>query len=663
MAEAVTAPALAPSFTGELDMRRILTQGLLAGLTGVFVAIIGMVESFSERSVVDPVIDLGYLALVWLPTVFGYQATYRATLEGMETPRTGVHNVIGGAITGLVSGLVMGLLLLLIDNAELRDIFPNVTPGLFELLTFDNGLGFGILAMLAAGTALGALGGALHLMSSRLRNAFVAAFIWIVIIGLLEVIIGQITNEIGLGFLDDAIYSGERGLTWGAALFVGIAAFAIAYAVGGRQSVRSRVATLPPEQRRLIGLSAAVVLVALGFLLPTILGSFLNEILSTVGLFLLLGLGLNIVVGFAGLLDLGYVAFFAVGAYTTAVLTSPSSPSFSPELTFWVAIPFVILAAAIAGIFVGTPVIRMRGDYLAIVTLGFGEIARVLFLSDASAPVFGGAQGILSIPSITIWRGWAKWGLLLLAVGLEIGVYLWAKRRPKADLDEHGRRARFWGIVGLQIGVLAALWLYWEVAQDEGPIVILGTNTQAIFYFILVFVILAAYVSWRLQDSRTGRAWMAMREDEQVAEVMGINIVTTKLLAFVIGAILASFGGALFAVKIGSIFPNSFALIVSILVLVLIIVGGMGNIPGVAIGALVLIGILGGPTQAGLLREFEGFKLLIYGSLLIFMMLKRPEGLLPSSRRAQELHQEEFLQDEWLKQQASGDTEEAEEKV
>ncbi len=269
------------------------------------------------------------------------------------------------------------------------------------------------------------------------------------------------------------------------------------------------------------------------------------------------------------------------------MLTSPGSPQFSPELTFWLAIPFVILAATAAGIFVGTPVIRMRGDYLAIVTLGFGEIARILFLSDWFKPVFGGAQGILQIPSIEL-----------------------------------------------------------------GPVTIRGTNTQAIFYMIFAFVLVAAYVSWRLQDSRIGRAWMAMREDEHVAEAMGINIVTTKLLAFVIGAIIASFGGALFAVKIGSIFPNSFALIVSIIVLVLIIVGGMGNIPGVAIGAFVLIGVLGGPTQPGLLREFEEYKLLLYGALLVYMMLKRPEGLLPSTRRAQELHQEEFLQDAWLKTQA-----------
>src|SRR5690554_4225958 len=168
------------------------------------------------------------------------------------------------------------------------------------------------------------------------------------------------------------------------------------------------------------------------------------------------------------------------------------------------------------------------------------------------------------------------------------------------------------------------------------------------FRIILVFVALAAFVSWRLRDSRVGRAWMAIREDEQIAQQMGINIVTTKLLAFVMGAMLASLGGALFAVKLGSIYPHSFEIMQSIIILVVVIVGGMGSIKGVMIGALVLIGVLGGPTQPGLLREFGEYKLLVYGVLLIWMMLKRPEGLWPEARRAKELHQEEMLQDAWL---------------
>jgi branched-chain amino acid transport system permease protein len=288
-----------------------------------------------------------------------------------------------------------------------------------------------------------------------------------------------------------------------------------------------------------------------------------------------MALGLNIVVGYAGLLDLGYVAFFAVGAYTAAILTSPQSPAFTPQLALIAALPFVVLAAAIAGIMVATPVIRMRGDYLAIVTLGFGEIARILLNSEWLSPYFGGAQGITNIPD-------------------------------------------------LQLGPF-----HFNTPQDY-------------FYPIFLFVIIAAYITLALQNSRWGRAWMAMREDESVAEAMGINIVTAKLSAFVVGAILASFGGALYGAQIGSVFPHSFDIVVSITILVIIIVGGMGSVPGVALGAVVLI------VLPNLLREFSEYQFLFYGVLLIAMMLKRPEGFIPSKRRAQELHQEEVAQDSWL---------------
>ncbi len=347
---------------------------------------------------------------------------------------------------------------------------------------------------------------------------------------------------------------------------------------------------LDPEVRfRKNAIAMGVTILAVIFL-PMILGGLTNELLANVGLFVLMGLGLNIVVGSAGLLDLGYVAFFAVGAYTTAVLTSAQSPFWTPELTLdflswegWLILATVIIMASIAGVLVGTPVIRLRGDYLAIVTLGFGEIVRVLFLSDFLAPYFGGAQGITNVPS-------------------------------------------------------AAL----------GAIAIKGTSSQAMFYLISVFVAVAIYVAWRLQKTRTGRAWTALREDEDVAEAMGINTTQIKLQAFVIGAIFAAISGMIFAVKVGSIFPSSFKLLVSIIILVIVIVGGMGSIPGVIVGAVVLIGVLGGPTQPGLLQEFGEFKLLVYGALLVIMMLKRPEGLWPSIRRQRELHLEEMSQDAWL---------------
>ena len=175
-----------------------------------------------------------------------------------------------------------------------------------------------------------------------------------------------------------------------------------------------------------------------------------------------------------------------------------------------------------------------------------------------------------------------------------------------------------------------------------------GVGPEGVLYFALVFVLLAGWISWSLQESRIGRAWTALREDETVAAAMGINIVRAKLNAFIVGAILAGFAGALFAAKLGSVFPSSFELLVSIIILVVVIVGGMGNIPGVAVGAVVLIGVLGGPNLPGLLAEFAEFKLLIYGALLVFMMLRRPEGLLPSVRRSRELHADELTQDAWL---------------
>ncbi|MDQ4034420.1 MAG: ABC transporter ATP-binding protein [Chloroflexota bacterium] len=328
---------------------------------------------------------------------------------------------------------------------------------------------------------------------------------------------------------------------------------------------------MPAGRQRTAKLLVYAALVGLLLLLPLIVGQRLSEVVGTVGLYVLLGLGLNIVVGFAGLLDLGYVAFYAVGAYTTAVLTSPASPAFSPELPFFGALPFVIIAAAMIGLFVGAPVLRLRGDYLAIVTLGFGEIAREIFKSAWAQPVTGGAQGILSIPAPMPF----------------------------------------------------------------------GRDPQSIYYPILFFCILAAVAATSLASSRVGRAWNAMREDESVAEATGVNTTNYKLLAFGLGAAFGCVSGALFAAKIGVIFADSFNILVSINALALIILGGMGNIAGVVVGALVLVGL------PEFLREFAEYRLLIYGAVLVVMMLLRPEGLLPSRQRSAELHEYESDEEQY----------------
>jgi branched-chain amino acid transport system permease protein len=485
----------------------------------------------------------------------------------------------------------------------------------------------------------------------------------------LELVVGDILRSAGLRTVDRFLYAPSRGLTVVGALILCAIVLALRIALRGRGTkVAVRYRAMPSERRTRAMFVGALVALGVSAFLPSLFGTFFNDVLANAGLFVLLALGLNIVIGYAGLLDLGYVAFFAVGSYTTAVLTSPRSPKLAPEMSFFEALPWVLLMALIAGLVIGTPVIRMRGDYLAIVTLGFGEIARIIFLSGWLKGIFGGAQGILQISPLEPGQPTSginvHFGYVLAAAGLVafvIGFLKWREAvavrsgqvAPQPGTDSATGRA------GLYLGLGAVATVTGVAFPEMGTWAIVGIDPPAMFRIILVFVAIAAFVSWRLRDSRVGRAWMAVREDEQIAQSMGINIVTTKLLAFVMGAMLASFGGALFAVKIGTIFPNSFEIVQSIIILVVVIVGGMGSIQGVVLGAVVLIGVLGGPTQPGLLREFGEYKLLIYGVILVWMMLNRPEGLWPEARRAQELHQDEMLQDAWLRSQGVGDEAEA----
>jgi branched-chain amino acid transport system permease protein len=352
----------------------------------------------------------------------------------------------------------------------------------------------------------------------------------------------------------------------GALILFAVAAGLSAVLRGRRGGVRAWTAARPPRQRRALSLAGLVLAVVVALLLPVAGGLFISQVLVLVGLYILMGLGLNLEVGFAGLLDLGFVAFFAIGAYTVGLLTSTGEHAIA-HLSFWAAVPIALVASLIAGFLFGLPILRIRGDYLAIATLGFGEIIRLLFLSDALRPWFGGSQGVLGIPKPTI------------------GSFEFA-----------------------------------------GP--------MQLYYVTLVASGLVAFVAMRLRDSRLGRAWMALREDEDVAEAMGINLVNVKLLAYGIGGAFAGMGGAIFAVMLGSIFPHSFNLIISVNVLALIIVGGMGSLPGVVVGSLFLVGL------PELLREFSDFRFLIYGAVLVLMMQLRPEGLWPSAAQQRELHEE-----------------------
>ena len=595
MSATMTSPSAATyrPRVSDQDWRRIATWGGLCALFLILVSLIGMPVGLDRRILIHPVLSLGYLSLLWIPLVLGYVVSKHVVLEGMAAPEPGARDLVTGLVTGAIGGVGLAVLLLGIDNFNIRDPLVNWSPQLLSLLTYERGLGFGAVACIAICAFLGLVGSSIHVVPATVRRVVSFAAYGLLLFSVLESAISDLSEGFGLEWLTDIMFAKRGGLTLISSVVLAVLLGVLSVVFGGRvKSATIRYRELEGLERQRASTILFVVVAALCIVLPLFLGTIMNELLANVGLFLLLALGLNIVVGLAGILDLGYVAFFAVGGYTTAVLTSADSPFFAPELHFGITLVIVVVIAGITGLVIGAPVIRMRGDYLAIVTLGFGEIIRLLFMSDWLKPYFGGAQGITNVPGV-----------------------------------------------------------------DLGFATIKGTDPRSVFYLVLVFCALAIYISWRLQVSRLGRAWMAIREDEKVAEAMGINTVNTKLLAFVVGAILASFSGAILVAKVGSVFPNSFMILVSIIILVVVIVGGMGNILGVIVGSFVLIGVLGGPRQPGLLQEFQTFKLLIYGALLVFMMLKRPEGLVPSARRSQELHQEEFLQDVWLK----GEDHEAEE--
>ena len=306
-------------------------------------------------------------------------------------------------------------------------------------------------------------------------------------------------------------------------------------------------------------------------------------------LYILLALGLNIVVGFAGLLDLGYIAFYAVGAYTYALL---ASPHFNLHLPFWVILPAGAALAALFGLLLGAPTLKLRGDYLAIVTLGFGEIVRI-FLNNLSRPVnlTNGPQGVAGIDPFRI-------------DGFDF--------------------AQYQMLLGLQF---------------SGPI--------KYYYLLLAVVIAVIVINLRLQNSRIGRAWEAIREDEIAASAMGINTRNVKLLAFAMGASFGGLAGGMFSAMQAFISPESFVLVESIMVVSMVVLGGMGNIWGVILGALLLSFVpeilrwTVEPLQDALfgrqLIALEVIRMLIFGLALVLVMLFRPAGLLPSAVRKREL--------------------------
>jgi branched-chain amino acid transport system permease protein len=338
---------------------------------------------------------------------------------------------------------------------------------------------------------------------------------------------------------------------------------------------------------------AGIALIALALaLLPfvaALAGQAWVRILNFAMLYIMLALGLNIVVGFAGLLDLGYIAFYAVGAYIYALL---ASPHFGLHLPFWIILPLGAGIACIFGVLLGTPTLKLRGDYLAIVTLGFGEIIRI-FINNLNVPIniTNGPQGINLIDAF------------------HVGPF--------------------------------------SMARTDTLLGVTFTGPQKYYYLLLLITIGVIVVNMRLQNSRLGRAWEAIREDEIAAKAMGINTRNVKLLAFAMGASFGGVAGAIFSATQQFVSPESFGLFESVIVLAMVVLGGMGNIPGVILGAILLtmlpevLRYTMEPLQNALfgrvLIDAETIRLLVFGIALVAIMLYRPAGLWPSAVRKREL--------------------------
>lgn len=354
--------------------------------------------------------------------------------------------------------------------------------------------------------------------------------------------------------------------------------------------MNSQVHVRPPVPLKVwLGVALCGVLLAV---LPFVLGMAGQGWVRTLNfalIYVMLALGLNIVVGFAGLLDLGYIAFYAVGAYVWAML---ASPHFDLHLPFWVVMPIGFVLAAIAGALLGAPTLKLRGDYLAIVTLGFGEIVRI-FLNNLDAPVniTNGPQGINRIDTF------------------RIGEFAFGRSQE---------------IFGFRI-----------------------TGPERYYYLLLFLTLVTVVICARLQHSRIGRAWEAVREDEIAAKAMGINTRNIKLLAFTMGASFGGIAGCMFASMQGFVSPESFSLTESILVLCMVVLGGMGSIPGVILGALLLsvfpelLRAVVIPLQQSVFGDVildpEGIRMLMFGFALVLVMIFRPEGLWPSALRRRQL--------------------------
>lgn len=573
------------------NFKHSIQMGLITGAIVLSACLIGIVESFDQRDVISEILSLGQVMLYIAAPIIAFIVA--------QKQKSVVNRVIHGVLSGAVAAVPTFLLILLsLWWTSIRDAFVNVSPALIEIITVQNPEApvIGGLTLIALFAGLSLIGIGATFLSKPIRQALMNGLGWTMIVGLMtEILVNVLRPRLSRETMDWLFGRSGINLTPALILVVGLTLYYYWWAQGGKEQSAKFRENLPPPVRTWGGRTLWLLLVPIVMILPSFLGVYLTEILNIVGLYILMGLGLNIAVGLAGLLDLGYVTNFAVGAYLMAIFTSSSEYGLTDPFSFWTALPICILAAMFTGFIFALPVLRMRGDYLAIATMGFGEIIRVLARSDAMAWLIGGAQGILEI--------------------------------PKASIG--GSMASIFGSILSPINNFLAQWDLFILQVDGGQI-IFGKPPQ-LFYLVILACLLMLFVSRRLNESATGRRWMAIREDEDVAAAMGINTTNAKVVAFTLSAASGGLAGAIFAAKLGSIYPTSFQLLISINVLSLIIVGGIGSLPGVVVGALALIGI------PELLREFAEFRLLFYGVALIVMMLVRPEGLWPSEAQRREL--------------------------
>ena len=576
---------VASTFQHKTVTKTALLRAVEVGLMGfglmIYFNLVGLIGQFMERFIIEGLATLAHTVFLGIAIGVGGLTSHRLLNE------TVTRRYLYSALAGLISGCSLSVLVFVIDNAQgaifgaefdVRFMFVALSPKLLDFLTFGTAPENAVFYHLIGGVVLGLFGALLYHLPNVLRRPLIGGLAAVWFIGLFSELI-QLAMQFEV--VDDFrnFFFTWEGQTEQGAVTVFVITFAImAFVTHRGDAVMTGFRAMPSSGQKSARYALYLLAVVLFLLFPMAAGSFFGQVLMLVGLYALMGMGLNIEIGLAGLLDMGFVAFFATGAYTIALFTTSTEDvaCVTPpcdyliqifddrSLTWWEALPIAMIASLVMGVLFGIPVLKVRGDYLAVATLGLGEIIRVVVVSDMAAPMLGGSQGILAIP-----------------------------------------RPHLFGF------------------EFSDPI--------QLFYLTLVSTIVAAYFAWALENSRLGRAWMAIREDEDVGQALGVNLINVKLLAYGLGAVFAGLAGAIFAAMLASIYPHSFQLLISINILALIIVGGIGSLPGVVVGSLMLIG------TPELLREFGEFRFLAYGIVLVVMMRVKPLGLWPSSVRKREL--------------------------